>query len=268
MLAFLLVACGERTWTRVVPTEEILRLEAEVVDHLTVERSKHGLSRLVVDPHLADVARGHSQDMVQGRFFAHESPRTGDVGDRLVWSGYAAKIARENLAWAGDVASAHAGWMKSPGHRLNLLADDVSHVGVGIVRDAKGALMITQVFATPLRHPGVEEMAQGLHRDLAARSGGRLARERALDEAAAAVAERLRWPVQDRALADAVAQVRRGDLGQRALRVQVFGGENLERLALPDDAVTSADRSYGLAVRAIEVGKARRAALAVLLVGD
>ena len=120
---------------------------------VNADRKKAGLAALRYDEALADVARAHSYDMQQSDFFAHESPNTGVLEDRMDRAGYLATEMRENLATAPTVAQAEKNLLKSPGHRANLLADSVSHIGIGIVRgDPAGdqrVLMITQVFAMP-----------------------------------------------------------------------------------------------------------------------
>ena len=87
--------------------------------------------------------------MSRNAFFAHRSPRTGLVGERL----WAAKIkvlaAAENIALNQTVEIAHRRLMDSAGHRKNLLSDILTHIGIGIVKGPGRRYYVTQVFATP-----------------------------------------------------------------------------------------------------------------------
>src|SRR5690606_11612 len=98
-------------------------------------------------------------------FFAHESPTTGVLEDRMDHAGYLALEMRENLAVAGDVDRAQENLLESPGHRENIFAPTVSHIGIGIVQGASQApraLTVTQVFARPAELETPSEVAQGI----------------------------------------------------------------------------------------------------------
>lgn len=116
---------------------------------LNEARAANRLPALEYDENLADVARGHSEDMRVHKFFRHESRRTGDVKARVERARVPAVVMRENLADARDVPTAHAGLLKSPRHYENIMAPDVTHVGVGITRGGQHPenLLFTQVFA-------------------------------------------------------------------------------------------------------------------------
>ncbi len=98
------------------------------------ERIDHGLVRLEWDPRLANIATQHSKDMLQNDFFGHRSPSHGDLRQRLAAASYRAVRSRENLALDQEMTSAHLSLMASPGHRSNILASDVTHIGIGVVR--------------------------------------------------------------------------------------------------------------------------------------
>lgn len=134
-------------------TPEIAGLERAMHARLNRDRARKGLGPVAFDPALASIARGHSKDMSDHRFFAHESPRTGSLEDRLDRAGYLAAVARENLGEGPDVERTQDGLLASPGHHANIMAKDVSRVGIGIVKGGVAArenLLVTQVFATPI----------------------------------------------------------------------------------------------------------------------
>jgi uncharacterized protein YkwD len=150
---------------QVAASSEVLALERQMFERVNRDRQAESLPPLVYDERLADVARAHSLDMKQAGFFAHESPSTGTLEDRLHVAGYLIAEARENLAYAPDVERAEDNLLRSPGHRANLMATTVTHVGVGIVEDhSQGApmLSITQVFARPAVVASADELASGV----------------------------------------------------------------------------------------------------------
>ncbi len=110
-----------------------------------------GLPPLRVDPRLARVARGHSEDMAASGFVGHVSSTTGTPADRVSRSGLAPALILENVARAYSPEEAQAGLMNSPGHRRNVLHRDVTDVGVGVVlgREVGGRreMWVTELFA-------------------------------------------------------------------------------------------------------------------------
>src|SRR5204862_5667325 len=90
---------------------------------------------------LAKASVDHSQDMVDQKYFAHDSLDGRDLVARLGEVAYIPKsgswIVGENLAWgSGALATPNAlvnAWMNSPPHKENLLASDFRDVGMGVV---------------------------------------------------------------------------------------------------------------------------------------
>jgi uncharacterized protein YkwD len=111
---------------------------------VNAERSQHGVRPLRLDARLHTAAVRHSREMVAERYFAHESrsgarfssriARTGWMSGRRSWS------VGENLAWGtGTQATPRsivAAWMRSAGHRHNMLDPRFHVIGIGIVRGA------------------------------------------------------------------------------------------------------------------------------------
>ena len=102
-------------------------------ERLNRDRARKGRAPLHWDPRLSEVARHHSADMRDHGFFEHESPSTGSVDNRLDAAGYPFLTARENLSEAPDVEQSEDALLESPHHYENIMAEDVTHVGVGIV---------------------------------------------------------------------------------------------------------------------------------------
>ena len=142
------------TWQpTIAATPAVAALEQQMVQRLNRDRGQRGLPALQTDPRLADIARAHSLDMKSNGFFAHESPRTGVLQDRMDRAGYLALEMRENLATAAAVDTAQDNLLASPGHHANIMATGITHLGIGIVfgdpsRNPLGRTF-TQVFARP-----------------------------------------------------------------------------------------------------------------------
>lgn len=101
--------------------------------YLNEERQARGLPPLRWDADAAAVAYDHSSDMRDNAFVGHHSPQTGDVMQRFAAAGLTGVVIRENVARGYGPKGIHDSLMASPGHRVNILAPDVTHVGVGAV---------------------------------------------------------------------------------------------------------------------------------------
>ena len=104
------------------------------------------------DNKMAQVARAHSQDMINRSFFSHTNPDGQSPGDRVKAAGYEYQKCAENISrnYPASVISAHESLMNSAGHRKNILGD-TKNVGVGIqvvMKDGKQTMFQTQLFIT------------------------------------------------------------------------------------------------------------------------
>ena len=127
-------------------TQSVSAQEQKMANLLNSDRNNNGLAALQLDPELCRIARIKSADMRDNRYFAHESPTYGRVGEMLKRFGYRYTAAGENIAHHANVNKAQAAFMTSQGHRANILGS-WTKVGVGIVQDANGYIYATQIFA-------------------------------------------------------------------------------------------------------------------------
>jgi len=121
-------------------------LEAGMLVLVNEERVKRGLRALKADPELRTVARKHSNDMFKRGYFSHISPEGLSPFDRMASGHVTFLLAGENLALAQTLKIAHAGLMKSPGHRANILNAGFGRLGIGVVDGGIYGLMFTQNF--------------------------------------------------------------------------------------------------------------------------
>jgi uncharacterized protein YkwD len=113
-----------------------------VISLVNSERSKAGCGPVRSNSLLRTAAQRHSEDMVARDYFDHSSPDGKDPGDRVTATGYKWSTYGENIA-AGQSTPAAVmdAWMKSPGHRANILNCAFKEVGIGLAD-----LHWTQVF--------------------------------------------------------------------------------------------------------------------------
>jgi len=142
---------------------------------VNAERKKAKLGALKWNKRLAAIATGHSRDMADRHFFSHDSPEGRDFGWRYQQAGFKCAIrvgkiihaGAENLALARLYNASHTvnqvvtydwnspdtiaikaveGWMRSPGHRKNILTAHWRQQGIGVVIAAENRILITQNF--------------------------------------------------------------------------------------------------------------------------
>ena len=110
------------------------------------ERAGRGLQVLKIDEHLALAARQHAYEMVKHGTISHQFPGEPDLAQRAGDSGAHFSLITENVAEASNSALIHDLWMKSAGHRANLLDPQVDAVGIAVVQD-HGQLYAVEDFA-------------------------------------------------------------------------------------------------------------------------
>lgn len=128
----------------------------QIYHNLNEFRKDQGLRRVAWNPRLEASSLYQSTRMAELGEFDHVLSDGVVLGDRVSRFGYAYRSCAENLFWvsdgrglARDVArTMHTGWVRSPGHRENMVGD-FREVGVGVVRDGEGGLFATQNFGSP-----------------------------------------------------------------------------------------------------------------------
>lgn len=140
VLTALLLACGEG----------IASTDPEVAQFVTLvnaHRVSRGLPALIWDNRAAAVARAHSRDMRDHRYFSHSWSDGGSTWDRLKARGVTYSQAGENIAWGQKTGRAVlTSWLNSRGHRENIENRSFTHHGV-----AKVGPYWTHVFFRPRR---------------------------------------------------------------------------------------------------------------------
>ncbi|SRR6266446_3484160 len=150
------------------PGIRVSDLEQKINTLVNSERQSRNVKALVFDEHLSQIARAHSQDMVNRDFFSHVNPDGKAPRDRIRLAGYncprtvGENIFQNNLYSRVTISgnrksydwnsldriadSTVAGWMRSSGHRQNILQRAYSRTAVGVAVSGDGRVYITQLF--------------------------------------------------------------------------------------------------------------------------
>jgi uncharacterized protein YkwD len=134
----------------VVNTASIERIAFDLINQKRVE---NGFRQLEWSDEVARIARQHSQDMAEFKYFGHRGLDDSMVSDRADRSGLKKwRAIGENIAfnrgYKDPVEVAVKLWLESPSHRQNLLKSDWGESAVGIAVAADGSYYFTQVFLT------------------------------------------------------------------------------------------------------------------------
>lgn len=137
---------------------------AATIRHATLcllnrQRARHGLPRLRQQRSLNRAATAYARLMVRQGFFDHVSPGGSTMTARIRSTSYLHGTRGwsigENLAWgagsAGSPARIVAAWMRSPGHRRNILDPTFREIGIGVAAGAPrgaGASVPAGTYAT------------------------------------------------------------------------------------------------------------------------
>ena len=114
--------------------------EQMFIDRVNEQRALVGAAPLVMDPNMRAAARVWTDDMVARETLEHAADITGGVPSGWIAAG-------ENVGRGGTVAGLMRAFMKSDGHRENLLNPDYTHIGVGAGITPRNVMYTTHRFA-------------------------------------------------------------------------------------------------------------------------
>lgn len=130
----------------VTPPVGVSSDEQQILDLVNKARADAGAGPLQFDPTLQKVARLKAQDMVDKRYFSHQSPTYGSPFDMMRQFGVTFKSAGENIAGNSTVEGAFNAWMNSSGHRANILNGNYNYTGIGVVSSPTYGKIFVQQF--------------------------------------------------------------------------------------------------------------------------
>ncbi|MBQ8590836.1 MAG: hypothetical protein IJ486_10345 [Firmicutes bacterium] len=128
-------------------SENVSAVAEQMLAQVNRERRSAGLSELTLSRELSNVAEIKAEDMRDHGYFSHTSPTYGSPFEMMKQFGISYRKAGENIAKGQKtVSEVMNGWMKSSGHRENILNKDFTHMGVGYCTDRFGNGYWVQMF--------------------------------------------------------------------------------------------------------------------------
>lgn len=122
-------------------------LEQSTHQQINQYRQSRKLPPLILDPRISEQARLHSQAMASGKVpFSHQGfeQRVAAIR-RVIPTRASAENVAFNKGYSNPDQQAVQGWIKSPGHRINI-EGEYNLTGIGIAKNAKGEYYFTQIF--------------------------------------------------------------------------------------------------------------------------
>jgi len=155
---------------RCVAQQKIPDAEKSLLDSLNYERSLKGLPLAKWDEGLARAARKHAELMAEENIVVHQLPGEGTLVRRAQDAGASFSFITENIGRAEFVKDFHPGWMKSPGHRANILDSGVDSVGIAVVEGAEDLFAVEDFARVAGQHAvSLEEQEKQIEGLIAAR---------------------------------------------------------------------------------------------------
>lgn len=155
----------EDVWIKAVTETIEQRIAKRIHYYVNLERTSRGLVALNWDNRLAAIASGHSREMAAYHYLSHTSSRTGSFSSRYSAAGYSCRVSTggENILYNGpqyrdQLEEAHIDavakysvqeqWMKSSGHRANILRPFWINEGIGVAFGRHPSANYPVVYAT------------------------------------------------------------------------------------------------------------------------
>ncbi len=140
-----------------LPTPKVTtsRLAASIHSLTNNERTDNDLPSLLFDTALAKLAKARSEDMIALNYFSHTSLQGCNLECAFKSAGYISKYGGENLAEMTSYASLSDqqlsqsfvhDWLKSSGHKENLLSSKFTSQGIGVASNGK-RIVVTVIFS-------------------------------------------------------------------------------------------------------------------------
>lgn len=124
------------------------RYQRHLLELVNEQRRLNNVSPVQLHATLTSCARRHNADLAfTQRKLSHIGVDGAELSERLRRCGYRYRYASENVARGqGDPEHVVRSWMKSEGHKKNLLSGRATHMGVHVGRGIDGKLYWAQMF--------------------------------------------------------------------------------------------------------------------------
>lgn len=140
---------GRREEAKKAAPESRTTTLARILELTNQARKKKNLPPFEVNEKLAQAAQAHADNMAKQKKLEHKLDGK-TAADRVKTAGYSFTSTGENIAWSPElmVPEIFDGWMKSQGHRDNILNGKYRDIGLGVARNDQGEVYYVQVFGT------------------------------------------------------------------------------------------------------------------------
>lgn len=144
---------------------------AETVKLINKQRKKRGLKPVRCTAKLLKAALIHSKDMCEREFFSHADPEGNRFVHRFKKVGIVSHTGGENIAMGQSTPQQVVkGWMKSKGHRENILDAEYRRMGIGFVPCDDNPYW-TQTFAGRApKGQKAKQLARGMEKDASSKA--------------------------------------------------------------------------------------------------
>jgi uncharacterized protein YkwD len=145
-------APGSRTADRTRGAAALRDAADEVLTRTIAARRAAGKPGLFRSINLMSAAQLQAEQMATTEKMSHALPGTAypTLKARLAAVSYQMRAAGENIAEGQrDPAEVVSSWMRSPGHRDNILSSEFTEIGTGVAVGRNGRLYWAQVFGRP-----------------------------------------------------------------------------------------------------------------------
>jgi len=123
---------------------------SDIVGAMNAKGRANGMPAVRADAPAMNAARAHASAMAGANSLSHDLG--GDLRSRLASHGVGRTTALENIAWGvNTVRDVMSLWQASPGHNQNLLAPDVSRLGIGAAPGPSGVYWALIMTGAPRR---------------------------------------------------------------------------------------------------------------------
>ncbi len=128
------------------PSEFDGAAEAQIFAALNQSRAEAGVPPLKLSPKLVEAARRHCLLLVQHHVPSHQFSGEPSLTERLRSAGLFFSTAAENVGMNTELSDVNSMFLRSPGHRTNMLNPAYDAAGIGVVH-AGSAYWVTEDFA-------------------------------------------------------------------------------------------------------------------------
>jgi len=140
---------------------ELAAAEQALFRMINRDRTEAGLSALEWNEWLAQAARQHAEEMASHDQLSHQFPGEPGLRDRIAATALRFNASAENVASGPTASGINDEWMRSPGHRANILDPKYNAIGVAVARGIAGFYAVTD-FAHALPALSASELEDGV----------------------------------------------------------------------------------------------------------